>query len=177
MRDHNQTPAIRTSLPTQFAVIAGTVLTIVVVSLYAIGLVLSGKPDAMRQVFYNAPIAFVFSVLAIEFVLIWSRQGWRGLIRSRGASLLTWLVATIVLLLRLGPTRIDVSGHLTWLPMLTADAWVRGLPVWFLGWAAAATGLAIYLKFGVFGGPSGPPGILTGSVLAAVLLCNARRQQ
>jgi hypothetical protein len=61
-----------------------------------------------------------------------------------------------------------------WLPLLTVQAWVLGLPSWFVTLGVAAFASAAYLKFAVFQGPSGGPGLVVGLVLAMALAYTTR---
>jgi hypothetical protein len=146
------------------------VLSTIVLVPYTGALLLSGRPNVIRQLVYNAPIAFVFLVLSAEFVLIGRRDGWRRFVRANAPTLVVWLIAAFLLVLRFAPTKIELSGHTVWLPMLTVDAWSRGFPVWFPVGAGTATLIALYLKTAVFGGPSGVRGMIVGIILGAVLL-------
>jgi hypothetical protein len=152
------------------ALIVGAPLTAAFLGAYGVSLAARGRPDVLRSLLYNGPIAFLFLVLGAQLALLgWDRR-LTGVIRSYGPTLASWLIAAVLLVLRLGPNSIEVSGHMAWLPLLTADAWVRGFPLWFVAFGMAATTASVYLKIGVFGGPSAVPGVLAGACLAGLLL-------
>ncbi|HJU43791.1 MAG TPA: hypothetical protein VJ691_13280 [Vicinamibacterales bacterium] len=86
-----------------------------------------------------------------------------------------WIVGFIVLFLRLVAKNVEISGHMTWLPIHTAQSLVLKMPAWFIGVAAASTVAAIWQKFVEFRGPSGLPGLMLGVGLAlAILAANAQ---
>ena len=146
-----------------------------VISVYAVGLITRGNDKVLTGLAYNAPIALLFLVLGTE-IIVHIAQGGIGGIRERAPILLLWLAGFAVLYLRLAK-RIEVSGHMAWLPLLTAQAWLVGFPRWFTAFAAASTVLTVFLKFVVFRGPSGVPGIVVGMTLAMALLLVERRQR
>jgi hypothetical protein len=123
---------------------------------------------------YNGPIAFVFLVLVSELVVLARHRTTSAVIRSHAVTLVAWSIAAILLVLRLGPSRIEISGHMTWAPLLAADAWIRGFPASFVTLALLGAVAAAYLKLAVFGGPSGGPGLVAGGILAGILVfCSA----
>jgi hypothetical protein len=158
----------------QAALIVGALLSVAVLIVYALALIDADRTDVLRSLIYNGPIAFVFLVLLADWILLAWRSSVGAVIRSFAATLTVWLIAATLLVLRFGPKPIEVSGHLTWLPMLAADAWIRRFPMWFVAFATLGTLAALYLKLAVFGGPSGVPGMLAGGALASALLWRSR---
>jgi hypothetical protein len=98
-------------------------------------------------------------------------------VRQHSTTVIVWAVGLGVLYLRLVSKSLEVSGHLTWLPLLTVQAWLLGLPMWIGLLGLAALGSAAYLKFAVFQGPSGGPGLVVGLVLSTVLALAARERR
>lgn len=86
-----------------------------------------------------------------------------------------WATGFWILYLRLISKTLEVSGHLAWLPLLTAQARLLGFPLWVVGVGIGATLSTAYLKFAVFQGPSGRPGILVGLILMTALLVTGSR--
>ena len=163
--------ATRTKLPLAL----GGMAWIVVVCFYAVGLATRGRADIFTALAYNAPIALFFLVLAAEFVVHVFHVGLPAGVRDRGPLLAIWLIGFVVLYLRLAAKSVEISGHLTWLPVLTAQSWALGFPAWFTGLGVLSTLTALGLKLVVFRGPSGIPGILVGMLLAMALLVLSRR--
>lgn len=145
----------------------GGVAATVLMAAYAAGLVIKGRGDVLRALSYNAPIAFLFLVLATDLALRLLTWAW---VKTDVWTALIWGVAGVLLFLRLGTKTIEVSGHMVWLPLLTTQAWLYGFPRWFMVTGVASLLWALGLKLFVFGGPSGVPGTLVGIALAAVLL-------
>lgn len=140
------------------------------IGVYALELITRRRNDVLIALTYNAPIALLFLVLSAELVLHIVRVGIRAGIRGRAPILLIWFVGLLLLYLRLIAKSTEVSGHMAWLPLLTAQTWLLGFPRWFTAFAAASTLIAIALKFAIFRGPSGVPGILAGIILVMALL-------
>lgn len=138
--------------------------------LYAAALFLTGRTDVVRALAYNAPIAFLFLVIVARLAIESVRLDPGPFIRANTGAFAVWAIGFVVLYLRLVSKTLEVSGHMVWLPLLTAHAWVLGLPMWVLGVGIAATLSTAYLKFAVFQGPSGGPGLLVGLVLMMALL-------
>jgi hypothetical protein len=145
-----------------------------VAGLYIAGLLAKGRTDVARGLLYNLPIAFLFLVLATQLAIGAVRLGPLRFAKDHAGILVVWALGGLVLYLRLILKAIEVSGHLAWLPLLTAQAWTLGLPAWLIGLGAAATLSAAYLKFVVFQGPSGVPGLIVGLVLATALVVTSR---
>ena len=152
------------------ALTIGSALSVPLLVVYTLLLITGGRNDVLRALLYNGPIAFVFLVLLSELVVIARHRTVTSFIRSHAITLLAWSLAATLLALRLGPTGLEISGHMTWAPLLAADAWIRGFPAWFVSIAMLGGFAAAYLKFAVFGGPSGGPGLVAGGVLAALLV-------
>ena len=146
--------------------------------LCASALVLKGRGDVGRALLYNAPIAFLFLVILASLAIRAIRLGPSACLRAHVWAIVIWAAGFIVLYLRLVSKTLEVSGHLAWLPLLTAQAWMLGFPAWVVGVGIAATASTAYLKFAVFQGPSGGPGILVGLVLmTALLVIGARGEE
>lgn len=126
---------------------------------------------------YNGPIAFIFLTLAFDLLLRAWRLGVPAFLCAHRTTLILWALAAAVLYLRLVGKSIEVSGHIAWLPLLTVQAWLHGLPRWFLVFSILSTGVAFYLKLAVFRGPSGIPGAVVGSILAVALLSASRTKR
>jgi hypothetical protein len=154
----------------RIALAAGAALSLPGLIAYTLWLNQRGGTDALRSILYNGPTGFVFLVLLAELIVLARYCTTSALIRSHGATLVVWAIAATLLALRLGPMGIEVSGHMTWAPVLVADAWIRGFPAWFVALAIVGGVSAIYLKLEVFGGPSGVPGLVAGGVLAGILV-------
>lgn len=152
------------------ALTIGSALSVTLLVVYTLLLVAGGRNDVLRSLLYNGPIAFVFLVLLSELIVLARHRTVAAVIRSHAITLLAWSLAATMLALRLGPTRLEISGHMTWAPLLAADAWIRGFPAWFVSVAVLGALAAAYLKFAVFAGPSGGPGLVAGGVLAGLLV-------
>ena len=152
------------------ALMVGSALSLTLLVGYTLLLMGAGRNDMARALLYNGPIAFVFLVLLAELVVLARHRTVTAVIRSHAITLIAWSLAATLLALRLGPTRLEISGHMTWAPLLVADAWIRGFPAWFVTVAMLGALAAAYLKFAVFGGPSGGPGLVAGGILAGVLV-------
>jgi hypothetical protein len=129
---------------------------------YTARLLAKGRSDVARALVYNLPIAFLFLVVASTLAVRALRLGLFEFLRSDGVAVILWLLGLGVLYLRLVSKGLEVSGHLAWLPMLTVQSWMLGLPGWLVGVGIGATASAAYLKFAVFQGPSGGPGLAVG---------------
>jgi len=151
--------------------VVGGVASAVVVAAYAIGLVVKSREDVLRALSYNAPIAFLFLVLAADLAVIVLT---RRCARHDLWTLLIWALAFVLLFLRLGTRTLEVSGHMVWLPMLTTQAWLYGFPRWFVCVGVLSTLWALGLKILVFGGSSGVPGTIVGAMLAVALVAGHR---
>jgi len=154
----------------------GAALWTFVMATYGIGLMTKGRAGAATSFLYNAPVAFLFSVLCVYLLLQVGRLGVFDFGRSYGGTVLVWFAGLCVLYLRLVSRSLEVSGHLAWLPMLTLQAWLLGFPIWLVATGGGATLLAAYMKFAVFRGPSGVPGLITGALLAGSLFLLQRRR-
>jgi hypothetical protein len=126
---------------------------------------------------YNGPIAFIFLTLVFDLGLRARRLGLPAFLRAHRTTLTLWALGAGILYLRLVSKSIEVSGHIAWLPLLTVQAWLHGLPRWFLVFSLLSTGVALYLKLAVFRGPSGIPGLVVGSALALALVSAARTKR
>ena len=104
------------------------------------------------------------------------RLGVSSFLRVHIWALVIWAAGFTILYLRLVSKTLEVSGHLVWLPLLTAQAWMLGFPVWVVAVGIAATASAAYLKCAVFQGPSGGPGLLVGLALMTALLVMGARE-
>ena len=144
---------------------------------YLAALIRQRPEDAPVAFLYNAPIAFVFLVLLTFMALEVIRLGVPTFLREQGAVVALWIAGGVILYLRLISESIEISGHMAWLPLLAVQLWVFRFPTWVIVIGAAATASAIYLKFALFRGPSGVPGIIAGVIFAAalVVLTRARR--
>ena len=161
----------------RLALVVGTAAWIGVAGLYTAGLLAKGRTDVVRGLLYNLPIAFLFLVLAAQLLIRAVRLGPSHFVKSHAGILIVWALGGLVLYLRLISKSLEVSGHLAWLPVLTAQAWTLGLPAWLIGIGAAATLSAAYLKFVVFQGPSGGPGLIVGLLLATALVVSSRARR
>jgi hypothetical protein len=157
------------------ALAIGSIVTVALGVIYGVGLVAKGRPDAVRALLYNLPIAFVFLVIGTCLTIRVIRMGLPRFLTREAGSVLLWIVGFGVLYLRLVSKELEVSGHLAWLPMLTVQAWLLGLPGWFVAVGVGATASAAYLKFMVFQGPSGGPGLAIGVALAGAIYLASRR--
>jgi len=160
---------------TRVSLAFGGAAWIVVMAVYAVGLIIQGRENVAIGLAYNAPIALLFLVLAAEIAIYLVLNGMRRTLADRGPMLALWLFGFLVLFLRLVTPRIEVSGHMTWLPMLSAQSFVLRFPSWLTAFGIAGTLFAAWLKFAVFRGPSGAPGLVVGISLALVLLIVSRR--
>ncbi len=144
---------------------------------YLAALIRQRPDDAGVAFLYNAPIAFLFLVLLTFMALEVIRLGVASFVREQGAVVALWIAGAVILYHRLISKNIEVSGHMAWLPLLTAQLWAFRFPTWVIVVGVAATASAVYLKFALFRGPSGVPGIMAGLVFAAalVVLTRARR--
>jgi hypothetical protein len=140
-------------------------------AVYGAGLIVKGREDMPRALSYNAPIAFLFLVLAADLALLVST---RKSVRADLWTLAIWALAFVLLFLRLGAKTLEVSGHMVWLPLLTAQSWLYGFPRWFVCVGVLSTLWALGLKILVFGGPSGVPGTIVGALLAVGLVAAHR---
>jgi hypothetical protein len=156
------------------AVIVGCAAWAGVATLYAVGLRVKGRADIGRALLYNLPIALLFLVHVAHLVIKVFRMGPSAFLRRYAGILAVWTTGGVILYLRLISKSLEVSGHLAWLPLLTLQAWMEGLSVWLTALGVAATLSAAYLKFVVFQGPSGVPGLLVGLLLALALAFGAR---
>jgi hypothetical protein len=161
---------------TRLALLIGGVAWLVCIGAYASALVLKSRSDATTVLLYNGPIAFVFLVLVAHLGVQAYRLGFTAFARTSQWTLLIWFVGFVVLYLRLVAKSLEVSGHLAWLPLLTAQSMLSGFPPWFSIFAGLATLGALYMKVALFRGPSGVPGAVVGLVLALALVLVSRRQ-
>ena len=152
------------------SVVLGGVASILIIGVYVAGLLANERADVFRALLYNAPIAFLFLVLAAEATLRVFAVGPRRALAERSAIAMVWLLGAIILYLRLVSRSVEISGHMVWLPLLVAHAFVLGFPRWFMAIAVLAFVVAAWLKFAVFRGPSGAPGLIIGAVLSLALL-------
>jgi hypothetical protein len=146
-----------------------------VMVLYASALLLKGRPIG-NALAYNAPVALLFLVMSAWLAIRAYRLGVAAFVRSNAWLSGIWAFGFLILYLRLVSKNLEVSGHLAWLPFLTAQAWMLGFPLWLVGVGIAATLSAAYLKFAVFQGSSGGPGLLVGLVLMIAMLVMGRRE-
>ena len=161
----------------RLGVLAGSIAWVGVAGVYAAALALKGRTDLARALLYNLPIAFLFLVVFACLLVKAARLGPAAFLKAHGASVVIWIVGLAVLYLRLVSKSLEVSGHLAWLPVLTLQTWLLGLPLWISILGVAATASVAYLKFAVFQGPSGGPGLLVGLVLAMGLAITARARR
>jgi hypothetical protein len=161
---------------TRLALLIGGVAWLMCIGAYASALVLKSRSDATTVLLYNGPIAFVFLVLVAHLAVQAYRLGFTAFARTSQWTLLIWFVGFVVLYLRLVAKSLEVSGHLAWLPLLTAQSVLSGFPPWFSMVAGLATVGALYMKVALFRGPSGVPGAVVGLVLALALVLVSRRQ-
>jgi len=160
---------------TRLSLAFGGAVWILVMTAYAIGLTRQGREHLAIGLAYNAPIALLFLVLATELAIYSLVHDVRRTFADRGLMLTLWLVGFLILFLRLVTPGIEVSGHMTWLPLLSAQSFVLRFPPWLTALGLAGTLFAAWLKFAVFRGPSGGPGILVGMSLALLLLIVSQR--
>ena len=151
------------------ALISGTLMWGILAFVYVDELAASGRQDAGLALAYNLPVFFLFLVVASAFAIRLGRLGPRRFVQSHFPALAVWSIGLVVLYLRLVAKTVEISGHLAWLPLLTVQTWVLGLPSWVGAVGVAATLSAAYLKFAVFQGPSGAPGLAIGLLLAGAL--------
>ena len=116
---------------------------------------------------YNVPISVPFFVLAAELGL-----SLRSLpLRQNAPYLIAWAVGTVQLVLRVGLDVIPVSGHLTWLVLMFAHSWRRGVPKWFVAGVGLVLLQAAYFNMVLFSQQiSGRNGLLFGTLLALLLV-------
>ena len=158
----------------RLGVLVGSIAWVGIAAAYASGLAVKGRPDMVRALLYNLPIAFLFLVVCACLLVRAVRLGPAQFLKLHGATVVVWVVGLAVLYLRLVSKSLEVSGHLAWLPVLTVQSWLLGLPLWISVLGVAATASAAYLKFAVFQGPSGGPGLIVGLVLAMGLAISSR---
>jgi len=164
-------PPARATVPTQrTALIIGSALCLALLPVYSFALIRRDRTDVLTALGYNGPIAFVFLVLVSDLIVLARYHTATAVIRSHAVTLIAWSIAATLLLLRLGPSRMEISGHMTWAPLLATDAWIRGFPAWFVAVAMLGAAAAVYLKLAVFGGPSGWPGLVAGGILVGILV-------
>ena len=161
---------------TRLALLIGGVAWLLCIAAYATALVLRNRSDATTVLLYNGPIAFVFLVLVAHLAVQAYRRGFTAFVRTSRWTLLIWFVGFVVLYLRLVAKNLEVSGHMAWLPLLTAQSVLSGFPPWFSIIAGLATLGAFYMKVALFRGPSGVPGVVVGLGLALALVFVSRRQ-
>ncbi len=159
----------------RLAIALGAIATLAVMSLYAFGLIRRGRADIARSLLYNVPVAFMFLTLLAHMVLS-VVQGPKAFVAARWPLLLSWCVGSGFLYLRLVEKNIEISGHMVWLPLLLAHAWVERLPSWFLCVGFMSTLAALWMKIAVFGGPSGIPGTLVGCLLGTLVAISTGRR-
>lgn len=152
-----------------WSLLLGGLLSVTTLAVYAFILLWHGRPDPLRSLAYNSPIAFVFLVLAID-VAIRAVRAPETFGTDEWPTVVAWVFGATVLYLRLVEKSVEISGHMVWLPLLSAQAWARGFPRWFVGIAVGSTLAALYMKIAIFGGPSGIPGTVIGIVVAAAFL-------
>jgi hypothetical protein len=160
---------------TTLALLLGSAFWLMGLGAYATTVVLRGRPSAITALLYNAPVAFVFLVLAIHLAVQMLRMGIREFVGAQVWTLVVWAIGGVVLYLRLVAKSIEVSGHMAWLPLLTAQSVTSGFPMWFSIVAGTSTLAAFYMKVELFRGPSGVPGAVVGLALATALLVAGRR--
>jgi hypothetical protein len=161
----------------RLGVLAGSIAWVGVAAVYAAGLAIKGRTDLVRALLYNLPIAFLSLVVFACLLVKVARLGPARFLNAQGPTVVVWVVGLGVLYLRLVSKSLEVSGHLAWLPVLTVQSWLLGLPLWISVLGVAATASAAYLKFAVFQGPSGGPGLIVGLVLAMGLAITARARR
>ena len=82
-----------------------------------------------------------------------------------------WAVGTVQLVLRVGLDVIPVSGHLTWIVLMFAHSWRRGVPRWFVAGVGLVLLQAAYFNMVLFSQQiSGRNGLLFGTLLALLLV-------
>lgn len=161
---------------TSTALLIGGAAWLLGFGVYAAALFLTGRPDAATALLYNGPIALVFLVHAAHLAVQTHRLGFSAFAKARLWTLITWLVGGSVLYFRLVAKSLEVSGHMAWLPLLTAQSVLSGFPPWFSILAALGTVAAFYMKIALFRGPSGVPGLVVGVILALALVLASLRQ-
>ena len=157
------------------AVLLGSLLWAGITVLYVVSLVGRDRQDTGRALTYNLPIAFIFLVLLSALAIEAVRLRVPEFVARYGWTLLVWAVGFAILYLRLISKSLEVSGHLAWLPLLTAQAWVWRFPYWVSAVRVGALLSASYLKFAVFKGPSGVPGLAVGAALMVAFLVGEAR--
>ncbi len=125
--------------------------------------------EHLRLLAYNLPMFFIFVVLAAD--LLWRawRLGLGSFLAEHGGTVLAWAIGFVILYCRLVEKSLVASGHMSWLPMLTVQAYLYDFPKWFVGFSAAFTLLCLLLKLTVMGARSGIEGTAIGLVLAALV--------
>ena len=96
------------SLSRRASLAIGGLAASAVMGAYVVGLVTRGRDDVLRALSYNAPIAFMFQVLAADFGV---RLATRKSLKTDGWTAVIWAVALVLLFLRLGAKTIEASGH------------------------------------------------------------------
>ena len=152
----------------------GGALWVLVAVVYTAALAVRARADIGRALLYNLPIALLFLVVLACLCVRAARLGPAQFLREHWAALAVWVVGFGILYLRLVSKSVEVSGHLAWLPFLTVQAWALGLPLWLVGLGLVGTVTTGYLKFAVFQGPSGVPGVVAGLLLALAIAVSER---
>jgi hypothetical protein len=142
----------------------------VIIGVYAASLATQRPGNMALPLLYNAPIGFIFLVLLAHMTLKLLQLGPLQFLRANVVLVALWVVGAALLYLRLISKSVEVSGHLAWLPLLTVQLWVSAFPRWMITIGIISTLSVIYLKFAIFRGPSGLPGLIAGVILAAALV-------
>jgi hypothetical protein len=158
------------SMDKRLAIALGVAVWLLGAGAYGLALFSTKPAEAGTSLLYNAPIAFLFLIVLTHMTLQAARLGVSGFVRAHGSTMAVWMVGVAILYLRLVSKNIEVSGHLAWLPLLTAQLWTSRFPTWLVVVGAVATVAAMYMKFFMFRGPSGVPGLIAGVILGAALL-------
>ena len=162
---------------TRLALTLGGAAWLAFVAAYALALMVRARSDVPVALLYNTPIAFLFLVSLAYLVVQGARVGLTPMLRAHVVTIALWSAGLLLLYLRLALKTVEVSGHLAWLPMLTAQLWLWRFPGWVIGFGLLSTLVALYMKLAVFGGPSGVPGLLAGLVLATTLVALSRMHE
>ncbi|MBI5479939.1 MAG: hypothetical protein HY906_13825 [Deltaproteobacteria bacterium] len=139
-------------------------------ALYAVTMSRTGALPPSITLLYNLPISVVFLTLGFELALSLELQALRRSLVRLAPFLAVWLLGLVLLWLRLGRLRINVSGHMAWLSMMLAHAVMRRAPVWLLALVGLVFVECAWFNFVWFHGTSGRNGLLAGVLLAALLL-------
>jgi hypothetical protein len=139
-------------------------------------LILRHRPIPWFSLAYNIPITLVFAGLLLHLAYSALRLGWTRFVGAYAPLGVVWLAGAVLLLLRLGPKSIDVSGHMAWALLMGVQCIVQRLPVWFTAAVWAVATQVLLLKVLVLGGQSGQRGLVVGALLGGAVWLAARER-